>query len=206
MAAILRPFPRLGAQVGLAAHEPCSGRMADAQAQEAGGPQNTCRRNAQTAGATSALLLNRRRSYGAGRRGGPFHKTSRATLSAHLEGVPDTTPIEIWFQDEARIGQKNGQVRQWARRGTRPRQPADQRYDNAYLFGAICPARGVGAALALPTPTPRRCNSTSTKSQPGSPRALTPCCCSTAPDGTPPETSMGPRTSRRSSCPRALPN
>jgi DDE superfamily endonuclease len=64
--------------------------------------------------------------------------------------VPETTPIEIWFQDEARIGQKNGQVRQWAKRGTRPRQPADQRYDNAYLFGAICPERGVGAALALP--------------------------------------------------------
>ena len=59
-------------------------------------------------------------------------------------------PIEIWFQDEARIGQKNGLVRQWARRGTRPRQPADQRYESAYLFGAICPARGTGAALALP--------------------------------------------------------
>ena len=58
--------------------------------------------------------------------------------------------IEIWFQDEARIGQKNGLVRQWARRGTRPTQPADQRYESAYLFGAICPARGVGAALALP--------------------------------------------------------
>jgi hypothetical protein len=53
-------------------------------------------------------------------------------------------------KDEARIGQKNGLVRQWARRGTRPRQPADQRYENAYLFGAICPARGKGAALALP--------------------------------------------------------
>jgi len=64
--------------------------------------------------------------------------------------VPEATPIEIWFEDEARIGQKNGQVRQWAKRGTRPRQPADQRYENAYLFGAICPARGVGAALALP--------------------------------------------------------
>ena len=60
------------------------------------------------------------------------------------------TKIEIWFQDEARIGQKNGLVRQWARRGTRPTQPADQRYENAYLFGAICPERGVGAALALP--------------------------------------------------------
>lgn len=58
--------------------------------------------------------------------------------------------IEIWFQNEARIGQKNGLVRQWARRGTRPIQPADQRYESAYLFGAICPARGVGAALALP--------------------------------------------------------
>lgn len=58
--------------------------------------------------------------------------------------------IEIWFQDEARIGQKNGIVRQWARRGTRPRQPADQRYANAYLFGAICPAKGKGAGLALP--------------------------------------------------------
>jgi DDE superfamily endonuclease len=41
-------------------------------------------------------------------------------------------------------------VRQWARRGTRPRQPADQRYQSAYLFGAICPARGVGAGLAMP--------------------------------------------------------
>jgi len=28
--------------------------------------------------------------------------------------------------------------------------PADQRYKNAYLFGAICPAHGKGAALMLP--------------------------------------------------------
>jgi hypothetical protein len=38
----------------------------------------------------------------------------------------------------------------WARRGTRPRQPADQRYENAWLFGAICPARGKGAAITVP--------------------------------------------------------
>lgn len=71
-------------------------------------------------------------------------------MRAHLAGVARGKPIEIWFQDEARIGQKNGLVRQWARRGTRPRQPADQRFESAYLFGAICPARGTGAALALP--------------------------------------------------------
>jgi transposase len=64
--------------------------------------------------------------------------------------VPARKAIEIWFQDEARLGQKNGLVRQWARKGTRPRQPADQRYQNAYLFGAICPATGKGAALMMP--------------------------------------------------------
>ena len=67
-----------------------------------------------------------------------------------MSDVPGTKRLEIWFQDEARIGQKNGQTRLWARTGTRPRLPADQRYKSAYLFGAICPARGTGAALALP--------------------------------------------------------
>jgi len=67
-----------------------------------------------------------------------------------LSDIAATKAIEIWFQDEARIGQKNGIVRLWARKGTRPRQPADQRYQSAYLFGAICPARGIGAALMMP--------------------------------------------------------
>lgn len=79
-----------------------------------------------------------------------YKKDSAETLKAHLAGLPRHRPIAIWFQDEARIGQKNGLVRQWARRGTRPRQPADQRYESAYLFGAICPARGVGVGLAMP--------------------------------------------------------
>jgi len=60
------------------------------------------------------------------------------------------TPVEIWFQDEARVGQKNGLVYQWAKKGSRPRQPQDQRYDNAYIFGAICPARDTGAAIIMP--------------------------------------------------------
>ena len=32
-----------------------------------------------------------------------------------------------------RVGQKNGQVYQWAPKGTRPRQTTDQRYENAYM-------------------------------------------------------------------------
>ena len=66
------------------------------------------------------------------------------------KALPIETPVEIWFQDEMRVGQKNGLVYQWAKKGTRPRQPKDQRYANAYLFGAVCPARDTGAALVLP--------------------------------------------------------
>ena len=60
------------------------------------------------------------------------------------------TDIEIWWQDEARVGQKTKLTRRWARRGTRPTAPKDQRTKSAYLFGAVCPARGVGAGLVLP--------------------------------------------------------
>ncbi len=41
-------------------------------------------------------------------------------------------------------------TRIWAERGSRPSAPRDQRYSWAYIFGAICPARGTGAALVLP--------------------------------------------------------
>jgi DDE superfamily endonuclease len=66
------------------------------------------------------------------------------------KGIAPGLPVEIWFQDEMRIGQKNGLVYQWAKKGTRPRQPKDQRYANAYVFGAICPVRDLGTALVLP--------------------------------------------------------
>jgi hypothetical protein len=59
--------------------------------------------------------------------------------------------IEIWFADEARIGQKNKITRRWAKRGTRPSAPHDQRTASTYIFGAICPKEGKGAALVLPT-------------------------------------------------------
>jgi hypothetical protein len=59
-------------------------------------------------------------------------------------------PIEIWFQDEARVGQKGTLTRLWARKGTRPRAVRDTRYEWAYLFGAVCPGRAVGAGIVMP--------------------------------------------------------
>ena len=59
----------------------------------------------------------------------------------------------MWFADEARVGQKNKITRRWAKRGTRPAAPRDQRTTSTYIFGAICPQQGKGAGLVLP-----RCN------------------------------------------------
>src|SRR3954452_120471 len=87
-----------------------------------------------------------------GRRGGPggvqksFAELVREALPEHARGKP----VEVWFQDEARVGQQGTLTRVWARRGTRPRAPRDRRYAWAYLFGAVCPERPVGAALVLP--------------------------------------------------------
>jgi hypothetical protein len=70
-------------------------------------------------------------------------QTGRTNAKHHL-----TTDASC--KDEARIGQKNLITRRWARRGTRPRAPHDQRTKWAYIFGAICPQLGKGAALVMP--------------------------------------------------------
>ena len=53
-----------------------------------------------------------------------------------------------------RVGQKNKLTYRWAKQGTRPRATHDQRTQSTYLFGAVCPEHGTGAALVLPV-----CNS-----------------------------------------------
>ncbi|SCA56302.1 hypothetical protein MTBPR1_20150 [Candidatus Terasakiella magnetica] len=58
--------------------------------------------------------------------------------------------IEVWFQDEARIGQKNKITRRWAKRGTRPEALQDLRTRSAYIFGAICPEHGKAAGIIMP--------------------------------------------------------
>ena len=58
--------------------------------------------------------------------------------------------MEVWFGDEARVGQKNKITRRWARRGTRPSAPLDQRTASTYIFGAICPNEGKAVGLILP--------------------------------------------------------
>src|SRR3712207_2607259 len=75
-----------------------------------------------------------------------FADLAKAAVTAVAPG----TPIEVWFADEARVGQQGTLTRVWAKRGTRPRALRDRRYAWTWLFGAVCPERGVGAAVVLP--------------------------------------------------------
>ncbi len=58
--------------------------------------------------------------------------------------------VEVWFGDKARIGQKNKITRRWAKRGSRPSAPHDQRTASTSIFGAICPQEGKAVGLILP--------------------------------------------------------
>lgn len=58
--------------------------------------------------------------------------------------------IEIWFQDEARFGQKGTLTRIWSLRGERATVPRSLDYEWMYLYGAVCPAKGLAHGLLLP--------------------------------------------------------
>ena len=110
------------------------------------------------------------------------------------------TRVSIWFQDEMRLGQKNPRTRRWARRGRRPRAVADLRTQLAYLFGAICPELGTGAAVVMP-----RANTEAMQHQLDeigrrtAPEPM-PSSSSTRPAGTPQPSSSDPTMSPYSSC------
>ncbi len=68
------------------------------------------------------------------------------TATAH----PEAERIEVWLQDEARIGQTGRNCHRWFQKGNRPTGVKDQRHTAVYLFGAVCPERDAAFGLVLP--------------------------------------------------------
>jgi transposase len=64
---------------------------------------------------------------------------------------PEATRVEVWLQDEARVGQQGTLTRVWAERGSRPSAVKQTEYEWAYLFAAVNPATGASSALIAPT-------------------------------------------------------
>lgn len=67
-----------------------------------------------------------------------------------IQGKIENKKIEIWWQDESRIGQQGSLSRVWASKGTRPRVVRQKQFLSTYIFGACCPAKDKGCALILP--------------------------------------------------------
>ena len=58
--------------------------------------------------------------------------------------------VEIWFQDETRVGQQGSLTRIWAIKGTRPRVVRQRQFLSTYIYGAVCPQRQVAVGLVMP--------------------------------------------------------
>ena len=70
-------------------------------------------------------------------------------LIKEIQEQHPTKTLEIWTQDEARVGQHGTITRLWAETGTRPRVLRDYRFESDYIFGAICPALKKASALVF---------------------------------------------------------
>lgn len=66
------------------------------------------------------------------------------------EGV-NFKDVDVWFQDEARVGQRGTVTRTWAAKGTRPRMNRQQQFEYAYIFGAVCPDRDEAVGIVMPS-------------------------------------------------------
>lgn len=82
------------------------------------------------------------------RRRRPLKTLANLLKNAALVCTADTS-IEVWFQDEARVGQTGTHAYVRAPIGSRPLMVRDNRHASASLFGAICPSHAVGAATII---------------------------------------------------------
>lgn len=59
--------------------------------------------------------------------------------------------LEVWFQDEARLGQQGTLTSVWSERGSRPSAVKQTEYEWCYLFAAVNPVTGASSAIVAPT-------------------------------------------------------
>ena len=58
--------------------------------------------------------------------------------------------VQVWFQDEARIGQQGTLTTVWADRGSRPVRVKQTEYQWVHLFASANPLTGASVALVAP--------------------------------------------------------
>ena len=58
--------------------------------------------------------------------------------------------VDLWSQDETRVGQQGSSCRVWAKKGTRPRKVKQKQFLSTYIYGAANHTTGESFALILP--------------------------------------------------------
>ena len=58
--------------------------------------------------------------------------------------------VEIWSEDESRVGQQGSLTRIWATKGTRPRKVKQKQFISTYIYGAACHPTGQSYGMILP--------------------------------------------------------
>ena len=81
-------------------------------------------------------------------------KGLREALKAAAAAHPGKR-LQLWFEDEARVGNKGRVCHRWWTKGERATAICDQRYDWAYIFSAVRPATGEDFTLVLPAVSAR---------------------------------------------------
>ena len=98
----------------------------------------------RTSGASDVICSTRQ--PGMGKKSAMVHAMGSRASTGHYQSTPVTihakceratepgqsqakTPIEVWHQDEARVGQQGTLAYVWAKRGSRPTAPKDLRYE-----------------------------------------------------------------------------
>jgi transposase len=79
----------------------------------------------------------------------PLKKGLLEALEAASRAHPDKT-IRLYFQDEARVGQKGRLCHRWWPKGQRATGLCDRRFISTYIFGAVAPETGDAFGLILP--------------------------------------------------------
>jgi len=83
-----------------------------------------------------------------------FKKKFPALIAAIARAHPEAERLEVWFLDEARIGQTGRVCRRWFERGMRPRGVRDLRHQAVYLFGVQIPTKPAGDSDLKPATIP----------------------------------------------------
>ena len=97
-------------------------------------------------------LRDKRRGPATRRRTQPPRRPLKRALALlrKIQCTHKNKRIRLFFQDEARIGQKGRTCHIWWKRGERPPGLCDKRFTFAYIFACVEPGTDNGFALVLP--------------------------------------------------------